>query len=112
KTLQLQKRFTALVCLDTKYIAGKMMIVRSFIAGMKILAIDPCANPIEKISPQEKIDFAALVPYQLQTIIESDHSEQLDNINTIIIGGASLDIDIIKNLDVYACNVYATYGMN
>src|SRR5436190_21116943 len=53
KTLQLQKGFTALVCLDTKYIAGKMMIVRSFIAGMKILAIDPRANPIEKISPQE-----------------------------------------------------------
>src|SRR5258705_5320955 len=65
--LQLNASDTALVCLDTKYIAGQMMLVRSLMLGMNIVAVKPSANPF-KNSPLP-IDFTALVPYQLETIL-------------------------------------------
>src|SRR6187431_1466309 len=46
EALQLKQGFDALVCLDTRYIAGKMMLVRGFVTGMRIVAINPSANPL------------------------------------------------------------------
>src|ERR1700740_361658 len=43
--LQLKSGETSLVCLDTKYIAGQMMLIRSLIHGMNIVAVEPKANP-------------------------------------------------------------------
>src|SRR5690349_16562178 len=43
QALGLEQNFTALVCIDTRYIGGQMMLVRSFVTGMKIMALDPCA---------------------------------------------------------------------
>lgn len=111
KALNLQQGLNALLCLDVNFIAGKMMLVRSFITGMNILAVDPIANPFQEVK-NEKIDFAALVPYQLQAILKSASAkEKLNEISTVIIGGAPLDSDTIDQLQQLKCSVYATYGM-
>ncbi len=109
--LQLQAGFNALVCLDTQYIAGKMMLVRCFVTGMKIIAIDPTANPLREILLNQKIDFAAFVPYQVQEIISSDHASRLNAIQFVIIGGAPLDNETKVTLQTMRCQCYATYGM-
>jgi len=108
--LHLKAGDNALICLDTKYIAGQMMLVRSFVIGMNILAMEPSANPLVKIKEEQQIDFTALVPYQLQNIL-SNNQLQLNNIRVAIIGGAPVDPSLQKQLQEITCNVYATYGM-
>src|SRR6478752_364179 len=69
--LKLKSEDTSLICLDTKYIAGQMMLVRSLVSGMNMIAVDPSSNPFDAIPQTQVIDFAAFVPYQLQTICNS-----------------------------------------
>src|SRR5687768_16387471 len=52
---------TAFICLDTKYIAGKMMLVRALESNMKIVAVEPASNPLQKLSLEISISFAAFV---------------------------------------------------
>jgi o-succinylbenzoate---CoA ligase len=111
EALQLRKGFHALVCLDTRYIAGKMMLVRSFVTGMRIIAVSPSANPLADVDSNQKIDFASFVPYQVQEIISSDKAFRLNAIQTAIIGGAALDLVTKDGLQLFSCQFYATYGM-
>lgn len=111
KALALEAGGHALVCLSPAYIAGKMMLVRSFISGMKIIAVTPSSNPFLDVPSDQTIDFAALVPYQIHEIIRSTKSECLHTIKTIIIGGATLDVETQEKLQEFSCKFYATYGM-
>lgn len=108
--LQLIPGQTALVCLDTRYIAGKMMLVRAMVGKINIVAIEPVANPFEKIK-NKPIDFVALVPYQLKSILDSEHRNQFNQIKHVIIGGAPLDESTKKLLQSYSCQFYETFGM-
>lgn len=108
--LGLQKDYNALICLDTNYIAGIMMLVRSMESGMNMYVSQPSANPFEKISSTTKIDFAALVPYQVQSILKSDKRERF-NEGIFLIGGAPLSKKTIEELQSYSGKFYATYGM-
>jgi o-succinylbenzoate---CoA ligase len=109
EALQLKTGETALVCLDTKYIAGQMMLVRSLIIGMNIIAVEPASNPFEKIDGQQ-IDFVALVPYQLENIIEHT-PERLDPVRCAIIGGASISHSLMEKIKKSSCVLHSTYGM-
>jgi o-succinylbenzoate---CoA ligase len=44
KVLGLKKHFTSLLCIDPKFIGGKMMLVRSFTVGMRLICIEPSVN--------------------------------------------------------------------
>jgi o-succinylbenzoate---CoA ligase len=108
----LEPHQTSLICLNPSFIAGQMMIIRSLENSMNMVAIEPCNDPLQQISIDEKIDFAAFVPYQLQTILESTLSiDKLNRIKSVIIGGAPLDEKTILKLQSLDCQVYATYGM-
>lgn len=109
--LGLKKEFTALVCLDTRYIAGVMMLVRSMETGMKMYIVEPAANPFEKIPNTVTIDFVALVPYQLESILQSDQKDRFDSLQIALIGGAPLSAKTRNALYKYPCSFYATYGM-
>jgi O-succinylbenzoic acid--CoA ligase len=111
QVLGLQKNQTALVCLDTRYIAGIMMMVRCLEAGLNIVLVEPYSNPFEKIDANTKIDFTALVPLQVETILHSTQRTRLEKINSILVGGAALNNRTIHALQSFSCNFYATYGM-
>ena len=111
KALKLKPDYTALVCLDTKYIAGQMMLVRCLTYGMNIVAVDPSSNPFDKIYSSLSIDFAAFVPYQLRIILGSSSRPRFDKLKCAIIGGAPLDLITKKELQFFRCSFYATYGM-
>jgi O-succinylbenzoic acid--CoA ligase len=111
KALKLKPDYTALVCLDTKYIAGQMMLVRCLAHGMNMVVVDPSSNPFDKIHSSLSIDFGAFVPYQLQSILNSSSSERLSKLKCAIIGGAPVDHITKKELQSLMCTFYATYGM-
>ena len=103
---------TAFVCLDTKYIAGKMMLVRALEGNMKIIAVEPVSNPLQKLSPQTTISFAAFVPLQLQEMLKhTDCIQKLNQMKAIIIGGGAVNTSLQKETKKLSCPVYATYGM-
>lgn len=112
QALGLSSNNTALVCLDTKYIAGKMMLVRALEANMKIIAIEPVSDPLQKLSDNYKPNFAAFVPLQLETIINNPVSlQKLNSLKTIILGGAAASESLKAKIKTLQPAVYATYGM-
>jgi o-succinylbenzoate---CoA ligase len=85
QALDLQSGFNSLVCIDTKYIGGQMMLARSLATGMNIFAVEPTANPFAHLPKDIKIDFVALVPYQVQAIIESPDAYRFNEIKIVLI---------------------------
>lgn len=109
--LGLTSSYTSLVCLDVHYIAGIMMMVRSFLCGMPIIATEPSANPFIAIPPDQRIDFAALVPYQVRAILESAQAGRMNELSVCIIGGSELDATTTGQLKEMSGAFYATFGM-
>jgi O-succinylbenzoic acid--CoA ligase len=58
----------ALYCLPTRYIAGKMMLIRSFILGLEIDFVAPSSHPLDKNT--KVYDFVAMVPLQAQNSLK------------------------------------------
>ncbi len=44
-TLGLRRGQQALVCLPTRYIAGRMMLVRGFVLGLDLTIVEPASDP-------------------------------------------------------------------
>ena len=111
KALKLRAFDVALICLDPEYIAGKMMLVRSFVTNMKIIAVTPSSNPFEGLESNYKIDFTALVPLQLNEVVHGNNSFWLDRVKKIIVGGAQVSEHLQKKLTPFSSEIFATYGM-
>ena len=106
KFFDLNENKTALLCLPTEYIAGKMMIVRAFVTGCNLITVPPSANPFKRI--KQAIDFAALTPYQL---FHSLKDIRRLNVRQIIIGGGEMPAELEKKTALIRSDIFATYGM-
>ena len=97
---------SALLCLPATYIAGKMMLVRALVLGLELNYVPPSANPLEGV--RKSYDFCAMVPLQLENSLD-----RLEQIKTLIAGGAPLTHKILKQLPSLnlATAIYETYGM-
>jgi o-succinylbenzoate---CoA ligase len=76
----------ALLCLPVHYIAGKMMVVRALLGGLDLLLTEPSSRPLQDL--QGTIDFAALVPLQVEESFLN--RDPVDRISTLIVGGGEL----------------------
>ncbi|MCW2120124.1 AMP-binding protein [Flavobacterium sp. 7A] len=94
----------ALYCLPTKYISGKMMLVRSFILGLDVNFVEPSSLPLE--GNEIIYDFAAMVPLQAKNSLVA-----LKNVKKLIVGGAQISKELEKSLLMINTKVYETYGM-
>ena len=94
----------ALHCLPTKYVAGKMMMVRAMILGLEIDLVEPTSLPI--YDHYKPYDFCAMIPMQIQNSLD-----RLQNVKTIIVGGAPISQSLIDDLQSLNTKVYATFGM-
>ncbi len=103
----LKKGQSALLCLPCHYIAGMMMVVRSFVLGLELRTIPP--NDLSDL-PKYEIDFAAMVPMQVSKALKIG-SNHLDSIEQLIIGGAPVSGELLQELQVIKTHCYATYGM-
>ncbi len=102
--LQLKPGMTALLSLSPSTIAGKMMIVRSFVLEMNLIVTEATARPLQEVNTP--IDFAALVPYQVQHSIDD-----LDKIGKLIIGGGAISTDLWRRITESNVEAYQTFGM-
>lgn len=111
--LNLKPGYNALVCLNTDLIAGKMMLVRGLEIGMQMYITYPDSNPFMHLQDGVKIDFAAMVPYQIQTILEKSPKKTpvLNSMKALIIGGAAVSESLVKIIQNIQTPVYSTYGM-
>lgn len=94
----------ALYCLPTKFIAGKMMLVRSFVLGLDIDFVAPSSHPLTK--NETVYDFVAMVPLQAENSLAG-----LKNVKKMIVGGARMSKSLEKSLLKGKTEVYETYGM-
>ncbi len=106
--LPVQQGDTALICLDTRYIAGKMMLVRALTHNLRIVAVEPSANPLGRLI--EKVDFVAAVPYQMKRMVDESLSAVMQ-IKAILLGGSPIPEYLASALSGLPNAVYATYGM-
>ncbi|MDX1471611.1 MAG: AMP-binding protein, partial [Flavobacteriaceae bacterium] len=95
---------SALMCLPANYIAGKMMLVRAMILGLDLELIEPEALLI--FDYEKHYDFCAMVPLQLRKSID-----RIQNIKTIIVGGAAVPADLKEQAQSLKTEIYETYGM-
>ncbi|PKR80940.1 AMP-dependent synthetase [Brumimicrobium salinarum] len=108
KFLNLNNCKSALLCMSTQYIGGKMMVVRALQFNLQLYVTNVTRNPLEKIT--KPIDFAAMVPLQVEHILR-ENPEKLNLIKYLIIGGAPVSNQLIEQLKQFNCNAYSTFGM-
>ena len=100
---------TALLCMSTDYIAGKMMIVRSIERGLKLISVPPSGHPLAQ---NFKLDFSAMVPMQVYNSLQvPEEKERLMAIRHLIIGGGAIDDAMEAELRTFPNAVWSTYGM-
>ncbi|MEJ8800441.1 AMP-binding protein [Pontibacter sp. H249] len=111
--LNLQEGDLMLVCLNTEYIAGMMMLARGFMADLQMVIVEPIGNPFTLVNRDDKIAFASFVPMQLQTILQEmpEALPQLNNMKGILVGGAPVSPNLQRELQSIQAPVYHTYGM-
>lgn len=108
--LGLSAKDTALLCMPLRYIGAKMMLVRALVTNMNILLQTPSRYPLTHIAKQP--DFIAMVPLQVMaSLAHAEEKEKLKNTRELIIGGASIDPSLEKELKDFPHNVWSTYGM-
>lgn len=104
-------RGSNLVCpLYADYIAGKMMIVRGLVAGADVWMLEPHRQRLLENLPAgvKSIDLLAIVPAQIQGLIESP---RLGDVVNVIVGGAPTTPAQERLLADSGVNAFATYGM-
>ena len=94
----------ALQCLPVKYVAGKMMLIRSIILGLDLDYVEPSSHPMH--NNDTFYDFVAMVPLQAQNSLK-----ELKKVKTLIVGGARISKSLEKELIKLPTKVYETYGM-
>ncbi|MEM6687205.1 MAG: AMP-binding protein, partial [Bacteroidota bacterium] len=95
---------TALHCLPSNFIAGKMMLIRAMILGLSLDVVAPTSNPLQRL--KKNYDFCAMVPLQVEHSFASLH-----HIKTLIVGGAPASAALVERLQDVSTKVFATYGM-
>ena len=94
----------AINCLPVKYIAGKMMLVRSLVLGLDLYLFPVSSSPIKQI--KKNYDLIALTPMQL-----SNSVPYIDYIKNVLVGGSPINENLKCKILNINTNVYETYGM-
>jgi len=112
-TLNLRAGQQALVCLPTRYIAGRMMLVRGFVIGLAMTVVEPAGDPLATVAPDADFDFTALIPLQLQTLLAGPphYHAILNRMQAILIGGGPVSPALLAQLQTITAPIYHTYGM-
>jgi o-succinylbenzoate---CoA ligase len=106
--LKLRGGERALLALPIQYIAGKMMVVRALLGRLDLVLTEPSSRPLK--DQGTAIDFAAMVPLQIEESLQAGDSLEL--VSTLIIGGGELNPDSRTKLSaMHRPRVYETFGM-
>ena len=109
--LGLKKGDKALLCMPLRYIAGKMMVVRSLYAGLDLEVREPSGHPLADWG-DTPLRFAAMIPLQVyNTLRVPEERKRLEQTDILIIGGGAIDAALEQEIRQMPNTVYSTYGM-
>lgn len=94
----------ALLCMSAQFVGGKLMLIRALLFGWELDVCKPTARPL--LGNTTHYNFVAMVPMQVENSID-----ELDQIDTLIIGGAKVSPVLTQKLIHKPTKVYETYGM-
>ncbi|MDD6745917.1 MAG: AMP-binding protein [Prevotella sp.] len=101
---------TALLAMPLRYIAGKMVVVRAWVAGLDLWPVTPCGHPLASLA--ESPVFAALTPMQVYNTLQvPTEAERLRQVRQLIIGGGAIDASLADALRDFPHAVWSSYGM-
>ncbi len=106
----LQPGKTALHCLPTKFIGGKMMIVRAIVGKLNLIPVEPNINPLEQLKFPHVLNFAAMTPMQVEMSLRH-YEKAYEKIENVIIGGAGIPSSLEEKLVRCSNNNFSTFGM-
>lgn len=99
-----------LLNLSCSFIAGKMMVVRALAGKTNLKVVAPTTN--FSFLENETFDFGAMVPNQVQKILENKNGKTLlQNIKNLIVGGSSIDTALCSQIENLTNRIVSTYGM-
>lgn len=108
--LGLKEGDTTLLCMPLDYIAGKMVVVRAIVCGLKLINVEPSGHPLRTLN--EPPVFAAMVPMQVyNSLLVEEERQKLMAIKHLIIGGGAVDDELEERLRSFPNAVWSTYGM-
>ncbi|WP_394748627.1 AMP-binding protein [Spongiimicrobium salis] len=93
---------TALHCLPSRFIAGKMMWVRALVLGWEMDYVAPSS----KLDIRKPYDFSAMIPLQLENALSN-----INYIQTLIVGGAPMSMELREKVQEKDTLIFETYGM-
>ncbi len=113
EALRLAAGMSALVCLPVRYIAGQMMLARGLVLGLAMTLVEPASDPLVSLPVDAAFDFTAVVPLQLQTLLDGPpgYQERLNGMHAILVGGATISAALEQRVQALTAPVYHTYGM-
>lgn len=97
-----------LLPMDCKYIGAKMVIIRALLTKQTVTVVPPTSNLCPYLN--RKFDFCAMVPLQFENTFQSN-PKKLNNISTVLLGGAAISHSIETSCNQLSSSVYASYGM-
>ena len=107
--LGLKKGDKALLCMPLRYIAGKMMVVRSLYAGLDLEVREPSGHPLADWG-DTPLRFAAMIPLQVyNTLRVPEERKRLEQTDILIIGGGAIDAALEQEIRQMPNTVYSTY---
>lgn len=95
---------TALHCLPSDFIAGRMMLVRAMVLGWKLDLICPKIQCLDEV--HKHYDFCAMTPFQLRGALPNLHL-----IKKIIVGGGAVSQNLKDLIQGIKTEIFETYGM-
>lgn len=96
--------------LHPMFIAGKMMLVRAIVGELELEVVTPSSNPLSNLNHEASIDFAAFTPNQIEHVL-NENPDKLNQVKTILIGGAGLHPILEAKLQNIESNVFHSYAM-
>ena len=98
----------ALLALDARHIAGKMMLVRAIISQLDLWVAPPSSRP-DLLYPRQTFAFCPLVPTQLWRML--DAGADIERLGTILLGAAPIVWEHPNHLGSLKQEVYQGFGM-
>ena len=101
---------SALLCMPLRYIAGKMVVVRTLVAQLDLRLAVPSGHPLAHI--ESSPTFAAMIPLQIYNSLQRKEEQiKLMGIKQLLIGGGAIDSALEQAIRTLPGAIYSTYGM-
>ena len=100
----LKEKTSALLCMSTDFIAGKMMLLRALVLGWNLDIVEPISKPLELT--KKEYDFSAMVPLQLQNSLS-----EINRVKKLIVGGGIISEELVSKMQYLSNKIFATFGM-